>query len=280
MAISFVADNDPVFEYLTGQRRDTHDALLAEFEKKSAECVARLSPALDIRYGSGARQTFDVFRSRGECRGTVLFFHAGYWQSRDKAGFRFLAEPFVANNINFIFVNYPRCPEVTLHTLVEAAAQSVPAILGHLGAAHPRQTGLIVAGHSAGGHIAVELALMQWPDHLKGGRPIERVISLSGVFDLQPLLRTPLNNNLRLSPDEAYRASPLFRASGVNIPALFIVGGTETPAFQKQSEAMCVAWRDAGNPSDFIVVPEADHFSLLTCVGDPQHPVFKHILSR
>ena len=280
MAPNLTTDSDPVFEYMTGQLRDTHGALLAEFDKKSADCVARLSPELDIRYGPGIRQTLDVFRPRGECLGTVLYFHAGYWQSRDKRSFGFLADPFVANRMNFVAVNYPLCPDVTLEALVAAARQSVPAIIEHLGAAHPTEKGLIVAGHSAGGHIAIELALSPWPDHLKSGRPIERVIALSGVFDLRPLLSTPLNDNLRLSPEEAYRRSPLFRASGVNIPALFVVGADETRAFKKQSESMCQAWRSAGNVSDLMVVANADHFSLLTQLGNPKSSVFDWLGSK
>lgn len=277
MAINPATDNDPVFEYMTGQRRETHAALLAEFEEKSAECVARLSPELDIRYGPGARQTFDVFRARGECHDTVLYFHAGYWQSRDKRSFGFLADSFVANNMNFVVVNYPLCPDVTLEALVAAAGQSVPAVIEYLGAAHPAGKGLIVAGHSAGGHMAIELALSRWPASLKSGRPIEGVIALSGVFDLRPLLSTPLNDNLRLSPEEAYQRSPLFRARDVNIPALFVVGADETRAFRKQSEAMCLAWRDAGNVSDLMVVANADHFSLLTQLSSPKSSVFDRL---
>jgi arylformamidase len=110
----------------------------------------------------------------------------------------------------------------------------VPAIIEHLATAHPTGKGLIVAGHSAGGHIAIELALSQWPARLKSGRPVERVIALGGVFDLRPLLSTPLNENLQLSPEEAYQRSPLFRASGVSIPTLFVVGADETRAFKRQ----------------------------------------------
>ncbi len=269
--------NDTVFQYMTGQRRDTHDALLVAYEEKSAKCVAQLAPEVDVRYGPDARQTFDVFRARGESLGTLLFFHAGYWQSRDKQGFRFLAEPFVSNHINFVAVNYPLCPGVTLAALLTAARQSVPAVVEHLGNAHPMDKGLIVAGHSAGGHIAIELALSHWPTSLKGGRPIELAVALSGVFDLRPLLRTPLNDNLRLSPEEAYQRSPLFRASHVNIPALFVVGAGETEAFYSQSELMHLAWRDAGNVSEFFVVLNADHFSLLANVGDPQSLAFKRM---
>jgi pimeloyl-ACP methyl ester carboxylesterase len=128
-------------------------------------------------------------------------------------------------------------------------------------------------GHSAGGHIAIELALSQWPARLKNGRPIERVIALSGVFDLRPLLSTPLNGNLQLSPEEAYLRSPLFRASAVSIPTLFVVGADETRAFKRQSEDMCLAWRDAGNVADHMVVANADHFSLLKQLSGPRSSV-------
>jgi arylformamidase len=89
---------DFVIQYLTGQLRDAYDALLASFDKASEECVAQLSPQLDIRYGSASRQTVDVFPARDGCLGTVLYFHVGYWQSREKSS-RFLARSFVESRL-------------------------------------------------------------------------------------------------------------------------------------------------------------------------------------
>ena len=88
--------DDPVFQYLTGQEGTrAQAALLAAFDEESAEAVRALRPDRDLSYGKDPRQRFDLFRARA-ARATIAYFHAGYWQSRDKAQFRFLAPALVA----------------------------------------------------------------------------------------------------------------------------------------------------------------------------------------
>jgi arylformamidase len=254
---------DFTFEYLHGQLRETHADLLRDFERRSLESVAAGNARLDLRYGPAARQTLDVFPAARPVRGTIAYFHPGYWQSRDKSTFRFLGPAFASRGYNFVLINYPLCPDVALAGLVDAASEAVPFLLDHLGADHPSDRGLIAAGHSAGGHIAVELALRSWPASLRSGRPIETIVGISGVYDLAPLVDTPLNQKLRLDPAEAARNSPLLRVRPVGIPAIFMVGGAETSEFLRQSRVMTDAWRAGGNPADYVEAPGADHFSVL-----------------
>lgn len=124
---------------------------------------------------------------------------------------------------------------------------------------------LIAAGHSAGGQIALELALSRFePDPETGLRaqPVDGMLAVSGVFDLVPLISTSLNHNLRFDEDSARAASPVHRALKA-CPALFVVGAAETPAFIAQSRAMHEAWQRAGNQSELLMVERADHFSVL-----------------
>lgn len=264
-------------QYLNGQFRTTFAALLAGFEKLNAEAVARADCELDLCYGPAERQAFDYFPASGPCRGTLLYFHAGYWHSRDKSGFRFLAPAFNASGLNLALVNYPLCPGVSIAELVQACRAAPAAVASHVAdklgtPASP----LIVAGHSAGAHIAVELALgmeacasvakvAKAPSTIDPvvAAPISAVAAFSGIYDLTPLLTTSLNRTLRLDAESAFAASPLHRVA-VGAPlALFAVGADETPAFIAQSKAMHDAWCGAGNRSRLVFVEGADHFSLL-----------------
>ena len=120
---------------------------------------------------------------------------------------------------------------------------------------------VLVAGHSAGGHIAVELAL------LESTAPLAGVLALSGVYDLAPLRGTTLNANLGLDAGTAQRYSPLHRVPTQAVralpPAVFAVGGDETPAFLQQNQQMAHAWQQAGHPAQVDVVPGTDHFTVL-----------------
>ncbi len=248
---------DATEAYMSGQMRPGHPVLLEEFQRRSDH----LAPAgtLDLPYGPGPREAFDVFIAPQPWRATLAYFHAGYWQSRDKAQFRFIAQPLTKRGIDVAVVNYPLCPAVTLAGLVDAARRSIPAILAHAAGLGRGGDRLIACGHSAGGHIAVELALTAWP----GPSPIAAVAALSGVYDLEPLVQTPLNARLQLDAATARAASPIHRVPGGMPPALFAVGGDETQAFLTQTARMHAAWRAAGNAATELVVPAADHFTLL-----------------
>lgn len=253
-------------QYLTGQMRPGHAALLAGFQQYGNAAVAALHPALDIPYGPHPRQTFDLFQSPASCRATLLYLHAGFWQARDKGQFRFLAPAFLAHGIDVALVNYPLCPQTTLPSLVAAVRDAVPAILRHA-ASLGRGGRLIVAGHSAGAHLAVELALTDWATRGLAA-PIAGAVALSGVYDLEPLLDTALNDNLRLDHATARALSPVHRARAGLPPALFGVGGEETEAFQAQNAAMYGTWMKAGNQAELRVVAGADHFTLLVDLAD------------
>lgn len=247
---------DATWQYMTGQMPDSVPALLEQFQRESD---ALPPDTADIAYGPHPRQTFDAYVSPAAWRGTMAYFHAGYWQARDKALFRFVAPALLQHGIDVALVNYPLCPDVTLPELVAAARDAVPGVLRHAAALGRGGTSLLAAGHSAGGHLAVELALTDWG----GASPITGVAALSGVYDLEPLLATALNDKLRLAGPTARAMSPIHRVRGGLPPALFALGGDETPAFHAQTSAMHEAWGEAGNRSEHLVVAGADHFSLL-----------------
>lgn len=258
--------HDWQFEYVEGQARPGFPALLAEYQQRSDQVATQPGNVLDQPYGPHARQRFDFFPASGPAAGVLLYFHAGYWQSRDKAQFRFLAPFFQARGLHFVAVNYPLCPEVSLAALMHAVLPSVPAVRSHLASHGLGGLPLVVAGHSAGGHLAAEIALATHAE----GVGVQGVLGISGVYDPEPLVATTLNQKLLLTEDTAAQASVVRRVRPGLPPGLWVVGGAETPAFLAQNAAMHAAWQGAGNASASVEVPEADHFTVLGALA-PDH---------
>lgn len=243
------------FEYIDGQLRPSQAALFEHYAAESDRAVSTGQPELDLAYGPHPRQRLDLFRTDQPRRGVVAYFHAGYWQSRDKSGFRFLAPPLTADGFDVALINYPLSPELGVMDIVAAAAAALP-VLAEL----TDQAPLILVGHSAGAQIAVELAMSA----ARVSAPIAGIVSISGVFDLEPLLDTSVNAKLGLDTASARAASPIHRVRPGAPRTLFAVGALETPAFQGQTARMAQAWADAGNGASELTVPDADHFSILT----------------
>jgi arylformamidase len=251
------------YQYVSGQFRGSFAALFSGFDALNAQALTSHCWQLDLRYGPHDRQTLDLCPAGGVVRGTAFYFHAGYWHSRDKAQFRFLAPALADAGFNVAMVNYPLCPEVRIPQITEAVRAAVPALMARLPGNQDRLP-LFLCGHSAGAHLAIELALnapAAWHPQ------ISAVICISGLFDLVPLVNTSLNQKLVLDYAEAQDCSPLFRVNSSELPAgYFFVGGDETPAFEVQSRAMAQRWARAGNRSRFFAVAREDHFSVLDAI--------------
>ena len=63
-----------------------HPQWFARWAAESAAARARLAARLDLRYGSGPKQTIDLFPAEN-ARGALLFVHGGYWRALDKNDF-------------------------------------------------------------------------------------------------------------------------------------------------------------------------------------------------
>jgi len=266
---------DPIHEasYVTDQRRAHWPATIAGLEAASAEVAARPGFVGDVGFGPHPRQRFDWYPADGTPRATLAYFHPGYWQMRDRTLFRCLMPVFAAMGLDVAMVGYPLCPDVDLATLTEAARASVPALCDFTRERHGRALPIVAAGHSAGGHLAVELALTDWTARGIAPHPIAAIVALSGVYDLEPLVATSLNAALRLDSAGARAASPIHRVGARGAPALFAVGGGETAAFRDQNARMAAAWRGAGHRADVVESGEDDHFSLITTLGDGESPL-------
>jgi arylformamidase len=230
-------------------------AIVAQWGRDAARFREQTGGALDLRYGDGPRQLMDVF---GPSDAPVaMFLHGGYWQAMDRIYFSHLADGLLAHGVAVAMPSYDLCPDVTLARIV-AEAREAAAFL------HRRTSRPILAmGHSAGGHLAACLLATDWTAHGLPANLVPAALSLSGLFDLMPLLDVKEGAALRLNAAEAARLSPARwpRPAG-RIHA--IVGMEEGPEYLRQSQAIATAW---GGSCEAIA--GANHFSILAPLGDP-----------
>ncbi|MFC6674280.1 alpha/beta hydrolase [Marinobacterium aestuariivivens] len=249
------------YQYVSGQNRASFPELFESFEQANAKALESNKWDIDIIYGRHSRQSFDICYSSETAKALVVYFHAGYWQSRDKTQFRFLASNLAKVGYHVALVNYPLCPEVSIGEIRESALKALSAVCEAF--KEFSDLPLIVAGHSAGGHLAVECALANFGSGVETLKEVDAVLSISGVFDLEPLLETSLNENLKLDRMSAQNYSPTRRVRKGLPPAVFLVGGGETEQFYQQSKCMADLWSSSNNSSKLFVAEQKDHFSVL-----------------
>jgi arylformamidase len=157
-----------------------------------------------------------------------------------------------------------------MDTLVMQVARSVAWTWRHaaLYGGDPRR--IVVAGHSAGGHLTAMMVSCRWPqlapdlppDVVRGG------LAISGLFDLDPLARAPfLKDEIRLDAAGVRRLSPASFPAPAG-PIFATVGGAESDEFHRQNRLLRDAWGESAVPV-CEAIPERHHFDILDDLVDP-----------
>ena len=258
-----------------------HPHWFARWAAESEAARARLRSQLDLRYGSGPRQTLDLFPA-ARPRGALLFIHGGYWRALDKSDHSFIAAPLVDEGIGVAVLNYDLCPQVSIARIIDECREAVQ-WLAREGARHGVPCDrLVIAGNSAGGHLAAMMLATEWAARNVDPRSIIAALAISGVFDLEPLLQSSLNADLRLDADAARAASPVYLRPTVDAPLLLAVGANETTEFRRQTQLLWDGWPDA-RPQGWTAiyqVPDRHHFSVVSDLGDPRSGLAAGILAQ
>ena len=237
------------------------DIVYADFAARSAAMRRAEKGRYDLPYGPAERQKLDCF-SAGEGSPVLVFFHGGYWRALDKSYFGFLAQAFVAGGWTAVLPNYTLAPRAGIDEIVSEARAAVRWAARSL---LPEGMPLVVAGHSAGGHLALMCALDGTPE--PRGTRVDAVVPVSGLFDLEPIRHTSINDLVRFDADAACRNSPVKRVVPSPVPLLLIVGGSETDEFRGQTERFADAWSAAGNQAETLVAEGLNHFSVLRALA-------------
>jgi arylformamidase len=248
-----------------------HPRWFERYAAASADARARFAPHLDLRYGPGPKETLDLFVPAGPARGTLVFLHGGYWRALDKSDFSYVAPVFLAHDLAVAVVNYDLCPDVTVAAIVDECRRALAWLVREGGRLGARVDRLVLAGHSAGGHLTAMLFATDWT---AAGLPEPRIaggVSLSGVHDLEPIVRFSFNADIRLDEREAARLSPVRLRPRTAAPLLLAVGADETSEFIRQTRLLWDAWPASRPPGDVapLIVPARHHFSVVADFGEP-----------
>jgi len=252
-------------EFALRKRHPERDTIYDEHKRRSAIVRAESACILDQRYAAGPRCLLDIFPA-GDRAPVLFFIHGGYWRALDKSYVSFIAEPFRNAGITVVVPGYDLVPSIRVGGIVDQMRTAFDWIGKRLA---PER--IVVSGHSAGGQLAAMLALDQ---AVRGEGPIVGLATISGAFDLRPLLRTSINADLNLSAEEAAEASPLLRVQALTeeaalVPLLGIVGGDETQGFKQWTADLVAAWAARGAPAKLCQVAGRNHFTILDALAAP-----------
>ncbi len=247
---------------------DSQDRL-DRWDQSSAIARAAQNAELDIAYGQQPRARLDYFSATSEICPLLIFLHGGYWQRNSKETFAFLSHGPCTRGIDVALVGYTLAPDARLPQIVDEIWQAIAFLTEHEDRLGFAPEMIVISGWSAGGHLAALAARHE---------AVGASLAISGIFDLEPIALSYLNEKLRLNEAEIAQLSPLHTLAPDMSPLHLAVGGLELSELQRQSAAYAEAAQLQDCPVSLAVLPDHDHYSILDELADPDGELTRHII--
>ena len=224
--------------------------------------------------GGAPSQTMDLFvptRKVATAKPPLLvFIHGGYWQALSKNDSQFAALDCTAQGWAHAVLDYTLAPAASVADIVEECRQALAYLTAQADALGFDARRIVLAGSSAGAHLAAMTAL---------GAPrgaVAGVVLVSGIFELEPLVGTSINAALGLTAQSARSASPQC-ATAADLahfpPALLAYGSVETAQFKRQSSDFAALLAAHGGKPRVLEVPLRNHFDVVLELGTAGTPL-------
>lgn len=233
----------------------------------SAAYRAAHAGALDLTYGRGDRNCWDLYPAASADAPCLVFIHGGYWWRNRREEFACLAEGIAAHGWSVAMPGYDLAPAVTVRDIVGQIRGALDWLQAN-GPAHGIAGKIVLSGWSAGGHLAA-MAL----DH-----PVVAAgLGISGIYELGPLRDTYLDQYLHLTDADLEQASPI-RLPVVDKPFAVSYGTKELTALVHSSRHFHGYRGDAHAPGILLPIAHADHFTIIQQLRQPDSDLVRCIL--
>ncbi|HMS94515.1 MAG: alpha/beta hydrolase [Tabrizicola sp.] len=255
---------DPDRDYANGAFIPGATDYPRRWSAQAAKFRADLGPRarLDLPYGAAPRQRLDLFLPEGSARGLLVFVHGGYWHLFAKEDWSHFAHGPLARGFAVAMPSYTLAPEARIADMTREIAAACTA------AAAMIPGPLVVTGHSAGGHLSARMGCQDID------LPPCRVVPISPLAELGPLMTTEMNRTLQIDADEAETESPARLPLRNGVSAHVWVGAQERPAFLMQARTLSEEWA-----CPWTADPGRHHFNVIDALEDPASPLCETLLA-
>lgn len=233
----------------------------------------------DIAYGADPFQKLDIWlpKKTSFSPPVIVFFHGGAWRNGYKEWIGAMAPSVTACPAILVAPNYRLLPTVRLTSAIEDCIKALAWVWRFISNYGGNQRKIILAGHSAGGHLAALLTLK--PHQLaQAGIPhscIAQCIPISGLFGFEPHMMLPGDSRLSWHSEMFAGADEMHEATADNylqdneIPFHLIYGDKDLPEVVSDQSRFLSAAKNGGFAMRATVLQETDHFQAhLACLND------------
>lgn len=223
------------------------------------------SVAENLAYGSNPRQTLDVYTPDHLTAKApvILFFYGGSWQNGRKEDYLAFGESFATKGIVVAIADYRVYPEVRYPDFVKDGAATLAYVHAHIAEYGGDPDRIFVAGHSAGGYIAVMLASN--PKYLEDAGAklswVRGAIGIAGPYDFLPLIDPTLITIFGGAHRED--TQPIAYVDGKRPPMLLVAGTDDKTVDPGNATRMAAKLQSFGSPVEVKMYPGISHVGII-----------------
>ncbi|MDN3653339.1 alpha/beta hydrolase [Thalassotalea ponticola] len=260
---------DDINVFLQDYRKSSEQALLWAQQQGRIEA--------NVAYGSDEDERLDLYLPTAKPSGKLqVYIHGGYWQQLGKQDSAFAANAFQQLGCHFAVINYSLAPKVSLSAIVEQNRKAIVWLYQHAERFGYDRQQIYISGSSAGAHLAMLMAQTNWQQYgLEEQQVIRGVCAVSGIYDLEPIAQTYINEPLHLTADEIDTLSPMHLPLPNQCPVIIAYGDNETAEFKRQSDDMAARLNTAS-----MVIADRNHFNVVMELGNVNSPLCQAVIEQ
>lgn len=225
----------------------------------------------NIRYDQYPETVLDIVQSRAPAlknRPGVIFIHGGGWVegSKELALERFCV-PFVEHDFVVANIDYRLAKSAPAPAAVSDVLKAAQWLHDHAAEYKVDPNQIVVAGDSAGGHLALMVAMAPPSAGFGSATKIVAVVDFYGIADVPEQLEGPHQQPYAVAwiPEQpgrmelARKLSPIMYVRKGLPPVLAIHGDADNVVPYDQSVRLIKALKAAGDDAELITVPGGKH---------------------
>lgn len=226
----------------------------------------------DLTYAADERQRLDLYipEQAGSSAPILVFFYGGSWKSGIRRDYRFIGEAFAARGYLVVIPDYRLYPAARFPTFVEDGAQALKWVEQHASRYGGDPSRIILAGHSAGAHLA---ALLLFDRSYLAAVGFERrwllgLVGLAGPYVFNPLAydsTRPVFSTI----DDPDQARPIAFVDGSAPPVLLMHGENDSTVELVNAHKLAARIRETGGEASVITYPQRTHIGLILSIAAP-----------
>lgn len=223
-----------------------------------------------LEYAAGDAAKLDLFLPAGDQSAPLLvYIHGGFWQQLSRADSAFAAPDVTRHGGGLAALGYTLAPRASLAEIVQETREALVWLYRQCALYGLDRKRIVVAGSSAGAHLAAMLMLTDWTQFELPEQIIAGAVLVSGVYDLSVVAQSYVNEPLSLSTEGINLLSPRRLMPRHTCPVHMVFSANEPDEFKRESHCYARHLTRHGQSCVVREIAGRHHFDVVLDLADP-----------